>query len=170
MYTLFLSLLVFVAVCTIVGITGNLEERHLDLDVSARRPASQEELSTLHLRDCLTALENLHAEQAQKVQQAFTGEHERQTFLADFRAWDRDWKQRFEKLGFSCRLTDGYARHEALMAVAEAYRLVDEAHRYYALEIRRFMLENGVELYRLRRLFEDAQRAIERIEALPTDE
>lgn len=169
-YSLFLALLVFVAVCTIVGVVTNLRERHLDLDVSARRPASQEELSSLHLRDCLTALENLHLEQAQKVQQAFTGEHEREAFLSDFRAWDRQWRQKFEKLGFSCRLTDGYARHEALLAVAEAYRLVDEAHRYYALEIRRFMLENGVELHKLQKLFEDAQRDIERLDAQPSEE
>lgn len=169
-YSLFLALLVFVAVCTIVGVVTNLRERHLDLDVSTRRPGTQNELSSLHLRDCLTALENLHTEQVQKVQEAFTGERDREAFLSDFRAWDRQWRQKFEKLGFSCRLTDGYAWHAALLVIAEAYRLVDEAHRYYSMEIRRFMLENGVELYKLHKLFEDAQRAIERLEAQPSEE
>jgi hypothetical protein len=167
-YIVFIALMAFMAVCTIAGIVGNLHERYRDLDIPVDRPESLSDLGSLQLRDCLTALKILDAEQQAMAQKSFTGELERDAFLSQWKDWSADWRRRFETLGVSCRLTEyRYDEHPTLGTLAGIYRRLEELHKVYTTVVRQFVMQNARMLSETRSLFSESKNMIERIEAQP---
>jgi hypothetical protein len=125
----------------------------------------------LQLRDCLTALEQMRTELQERVQSALSGAEERDIQLAGWKQWSRDWRKRFEKLGFSCRLTEySYDKNPALGYMAEIYSLIDYFQRRHTRMVRRFITENARPLKKMRELLARVREKILQIESLPVDE
>jgi hypothetical protein len=169
-YLVFITFMVFVTICLVIGIISNLKWRYADLDIPVDRPEALSDLGTLQLRDCLSALETMRGELQEHVQQAMTGTMTRDEVLSGWKVWSRQWRKRFEKLGISCRLTEvRYDEHKTLGLLAEIYRLLDYFHRLHTRLVRRFAIENAQPLYQMQDLFQRARRQIEIIEGKPVD-
>jgi hypothetical protein len=169
-FLVFIAFMVFVAVCLAVGIVSNLRWRHDDLDVPIDRPESLSDFSSLELRDCLTALEQMRAELWERVHQALRLEGERDALIAEWKRWSKDWRARFERLGMSCRLTEfRYERHPTLGLMAEIYSLLDYFQRRHMRLVKGYTLENARPMKRLRELFTRVRKNIEVIEGEPLE-
>ncbi len=164
-YGVFIAGMVFVAACLVVGIVTNLRYRYSDLDIPVDRPESLEDLGSLELRDCLTALETLRNELQQNVQRALGGAVDRDALLKGWKAWSRRWRRRFEKLGVSCRLTEyRYDDHPTLGVLAGIYRLLDRFQRHHTRLVKSFVIEHARDLKEMHVLFDRARRKIDQLE------
>lgn len=162
MYLIFIALLLFIAVCLAVGIVSNLHWRYADLDIPVERPEALEEIRELRLRDCLAALESLHRDLARNVDLALDGAENRSELLRRWRQWNRDWRVSFERVGFSCRLTEmRYDRHPTLGVLAGIYRILDGQQMALDRMVRAFVLENARTLMELHQLLERARSDID---------
>jgi hypothetical protein len=160
-YLAFVTFLVFMTVCMIWGIVANLDERYpeLELPVASRSGVQPD---PLQLRACLRALEILGEEERAQVHAAFTGELDRETFLARHRGWDRDWRARFADLGLSCRLSGAdLTGQPALANLAELYRRVDYIQGQHVVLVRRYLTQNASMLREIRELGERAQQMLD---------
>jgi len=139
--------------------------RYSDLDIPVDRPESLEDLGSLELRDCLTALETLRNELQQNVQRALGGAVDRDALLKGWKAWSRRWRRRFEKLGVSCRLTEyRYDDHPTLGVLAGIYRLLDRFQRHHTRLVKSFVIEHARDLKEMHVLFDRARRKIDQLE------
>jgi hypothetical protein len=164
-YSVFIAGMVFVAVCLFVGIVTNLRFRYSDLDIPVDRPESLEELGSLQLRDCLTALETLRNGLQRNVQRALGGAEDRDRLLRNWKKWSRNWRKRFERLGVSCRLTEyRYDDHPTLGVLAGIYRLLDRFQRHHTRLVKSFVLEHARELKEMHDLFDRARNKIDQLE------
>ncbi len=156
--------------CLVVGILTNLRWRYPDLDIPVEPPERLTDLGSLQLRDCLTALETLRKEQQQHVDQALGGAVDRETLLREWKSWSRQWRKRFEKLGFSCRLTEyRYDDHPTLGVLAGIYRLLDYFQLHHTRLVKRFVAENARPLKELHHLMQSANLKIKQIEGQQVD-
>lgn len=161
-YSSFMALVLFLGVCVIVGIAGNLTERYPELELPSERPASGEQFSTQQLSDCREALLRMYGEDLEHTQAAFTSGEERHTFLREYKVWGREWRKQFEKLGVSCRFTEfHYEGNSTLGSMAEIYRRLDDLHKYHQRLTRRYMTENARVQREIRELFEMTGREID---------
>lgn len=160
-YLTFGGLILFMAVCAFVGIVANITERYPELEITHADPASAADLSQNQLHECWQALERMRTEDLEQVQEAFTGQLDRDAFLRQYKDWDRQWRKQFEKLGLSCRLTalgpDG--RH-SLRGLAEIYRRVDDLHKVHQRLVRRYVTENARHLMEIRELLDRTEQHI----------
>ncbi len=155
-YIAFISFMVFMSVCAILGVAANLDESYPELDLPTGL-ASGPVLDPLQLRSCFQALLRMRAEELGQVQAAFTGELDRDAFLSRHRAWDRDWRRRFDDLGLSCRLTGARPPGQpTLDTLAELYRRVDYIQAQHSLLVRRYLTQNARTLMEIRELGERA--------------
>jgi hypothetical protein len=164
-FGVFIAGMTFVAICLLVGITSNLRWRYSDLDIPVDRPDKLSDLGSLELRDCMTALETLHTELQNNVTKALEGASDRAALLKQWKAWSKQWRMRFEKLGISCRLTEyRYDEHPTLGVLAGIYRLLDYFQHHHTRLIKTFVVEHARPLMELHDLFDRAHRAIESLE------
>jgi len=165
---LFFAFLLFTLACLVIGIASNLGSRYEDLDIPINRPDSIEEFSPLQLRDCLTALEQMRNDLQLQVQSSMTGIDDRARALADWKAWSKQWRGRFEKLGISCRLTEYRNDRPIHHDLSEIYRLLDYFHQLHSRYVQRFVTENAQPLGQMNHLFAQAWTLIEQMEGQPT--
>lgn len=166
----FIALMVFFAVCMVVGVITNLRWRYDDIDLPVTRPESLDNLSPLELRDCMSALDQIHEELWQHLDHALVGAEGRDALLASWRGWSRDWRKRFEKLGVSCGLTEyRYEGAPILGLMSEIYHLLDYFHRQHTRLVKRYLTENARPLKTLHALFQRVEQEIERLEAAPVE-
>jgi len=157
-YGLFIALLLFVVICLAWGIGANLRWRYTDLDLPIDRPEKLEEVDALQLRDCRLALEKLHSELRENVDRALDGAASRNELLRRWNNWNKSWRVNFERIGFSCRLTEmRYERHPALGVLAGIYRLLDGQQKALDRMVRSFLFENARQLQELHNLLEQAR-------------
>jgi hypothetical protein len=160
-YFTFAALMLFLAVCVAVGIVANISEQYPELEVT-HQPAAAEELDQVKLQECREALARMRRDDLTQTQTAFTGDQERDAFLASYREWERQWRTRFEKLGLSCRLT-GAGRHDqtTVEELSEIYRRLDSLHRDHARLVQRYVTEQARPLREIRELLERTQVKID---------
>jgi len=164
-YFVFIAGMAFVAICLLVGITTNLRWRYSDLDIPVDRPESLEELGSLELRDCLSALSTLQKELQENVHRALGGAEDRDTLLKQWKIWSRQWRKRFENLGVSCRLTEyRYDKYPTLGLLAGIYRLLDYFQRHHTRLVKSFVLEHARPLKEMHDLFGRARKQIKVLE------
>jgi len=161
-YTTFMALMLFMAVCISVGILANISERYPELEVPDARPESLGDISALQLENCREALLRMRQEDLHQTRAALTGELGRDAFLRQYRTWSRDWRKQFEKLGVSCRLTENrYDGHTTLGSLAQIYRRLDAIHKNHERLVKRYVTENASPLREVKELFERTGQRID---------
>ncbi|HOX47056.1 MAG TPA: hypothetical protein PK668_25900 [Myxococcota bacterium] len=156
-YIAFISFMVFMAVCIILGVALNLDERYPELDLPTGAASAGPALDPLQLRSCLQALLRMRDEELSQVQGAFTGLLDRDAFLARHKAWERDWRARFDGLGLSCRLTGARPPGQPILdTLAELYRRLDYIQAQHSLLVRRYLTQNARTMKEIRELGERA--------------
>jgi hypothetical protein len=161
-YIAFISFMVFMSVCAILGVALNLDERYPELDLPTGETSSVPALDPLQLRSCLQALLRMRAEELEQVQGAFTGELDRDAFLARYKGWERDWRARFDGLGLSCRLTGARMRDQPILdSLAELYRRMDYIQAQHSLLVRRYLTQNARTMKEIRELGERAGQQLD---------
>jgi hypothetical protein len=164
LYSSFVAFMGFVAICVLVGVVANLNERHPELNLPGNAPESLSSLSSLQLQDCLEALHRMRVEQQEHIQEAFTGEKDRDSYLREYQTWSKDWRKRFEKLGITCGLTEvRYDGHPTLGTMAEIYRRLEQFQKGDTRLVKRYVTENQGILSETRLLFERARALIDEL-------
>jgi hypothetical protein len=128
-------------------------------------------LDPLQLRGCLQVLLRMRAEDLEQVQAAFTGELARDVFLARHKAWERDWRRRYDDLGLSCRLTGARPPGQpTLDSLSELYRRLDYIQAQHSLLVRRYLTQNARTLQEIRELGERADAQLDgQLQGQPLD-
>lgn len=170
-YVVFIALMVFLAVCIIVGIATNIYDRYPDIDTPMDRPASLSDISLLQKRDCFLALETLHTELNNHIHYAYTSGQARDDLLAEWNLWSMAWRKKHETLGIVCRLTEfDYDQDPTMELLAEIYSRLDTVHLLQTRLTKRFATQYAQPLRELERLFEHTRTLIEEPgSALPTE-
>ncbi|RME22391.1 MAG: hypothetical protein D6806_13035 [Deltaproteobacteria bacterium] len=161
-YTLFLGGMAFVAACLVVGIVSHLNWRYTDVEASQGMNADGSELDQLQLGNCLEWLEQLKAELDRNIHNALKGAGDRRELLRRWRGWSFRWRRRFEKVGYTCKLTGyTYPEKSLLAKLAGIYRLQDVLERNLDRMVRAFIIENARSLSELRELLDRARKELQ---------
>jgi hypothetical protein len=161
-YMAFIALMVFFAVCIIVGIATNIYDRHPDINTPMDRPASLSDIGLIQKRDCFMALETLHTELNNHVHSAYTSGQARDSLLAEWNTWSFEWRKKYEALGSSCRLTEfDYDQDPTMELLAEIYNRLDTIHLLQTRLTKRFATQYAQPVRELERLVEQTRTLVE---------
>jgi hypothetical protein len=158
MWALYFAVILVAASLLIGSVVQNLR-------APARQRLPQNELPThAMLRVCLTELEALHREQAQRAWGLASGVDRRDP-LAEWNTWARDWEIRVDDLSDRCRLDVdragefGLAERREMAAARDAMMAL---HRAYAAQVNRFAEDQGQLAAGAAEAFRHAREAVAR--------
>jgi len=155
-YIFFASLMLFTAVCVATGVISNLSERFPELAVLDEKNPQQN--TVLAMRDCRNALGRMRQEDLHETTMVFTGKSSRDEFLRKYRAWSKNWRKRFEKLGMTCGITSDLQSSDPIQQrLAIVYQKVDELHRNHSRLVKKYITENSLRLRQIRQLMEQTK-------------
>ena len=161
-YSLFMGGMAFVAICLVVGIVSHLNWRYTDLEASEGKSSNQTELDQLQLGNCLEWLQRAENELNRNIQAVMKGAANRRELLRKWRRWSFEWRKRFEKIGYTCKLTGyTYPEKSPLALLAGIYRLQDILEHNLDRMVRAFIIENARSLAELHELLQRATRQIQ---------